>query len=191
MIDLLPQNASALEKRIDTVNASRFDLDIRISDLWDPYACPITFLPYLAFAFSVDYWDEEWSEEAKREVVAQAIKVHRHKGTPGALKDMLRAAGYGEVELVEGLDARRRDGRVIRDGTHFHSEYEHWALFNVKLQSAVSIAQAQQIKTLVNRVKREVCELHALTYDRALNLHNNVIFRNGTFTRGVVDGQSI
>ena len=191
MTNLLPQNASAMEKRIDEVNASRFDLDIRISELWTPYACPIAFLPYLAFALSVDYWDDAWSEEAKREVVAQAIKVHRHKGTPGALKDMLRAAGYGEVELVEGLDARRRNGRVTRDGTYFHSEYEHWALFNLKLLSAVSIQQAQQIKILVNRVKREVCELHALTYARALNLHNNVILRNGTFTRGVVDGQSI
>ncbi|MBV1933229.1 MAG: phage tail protein I, partial [Parvibaculaceae bacterium] len=133
MTDLLPKNASALEKRIDTVNASRFDLNIRISALWNPYACPIDFLPYLAFAFSVDYWDENWSQDAKREVVAQAIKVHRHKGTPGALKDMLRAAGYGEVELVEGLDARRRDGSVNRDGIYFHSEFEHWALFNLRL----------------------------------------------------------
>ncbi|MDF1687313.1 MAG: phage tail protein I [Parvibaculaceae bacterium] len=191
MTSLLPQNASALEKRLDTVNASRFDLNIRISELWNPYTCPIDFLPYLAFAFSVDYWDENWSEEAKREVVAQAIKVHRHKGTPGALKDMLRAAGYGEVELVEGLDARRRDGHVNRDGIYFHSEFEHWALFNLRLLSPVSIEQANQIKTLVNRVKREVCELHAFIYDRALNLHNNVILRDGTFTRGVVDGQSV
>ena len=191
MTDLLPRNATALEKRLDTLNASRLDLEVHINDVWNPYTCPIAFLPYLAAAFSVDYWDEEWSEEAKREVVAKSIKVHRHKGTAGALKDMLRAAGYGEVELVEGLDARQRDGRVTRDGTYFHSEYKHWAFFNLKLLRAVSIEQAQQIKTLVNRVKREVCELHALTYDRALNLHNNVIFRDGTFTRGVVDGQSV
>lgn len=191
MTSLLPQNASALEKRIDTVNASRFDLDIRISQLWNPYACPIDFLPYLAFAFSVDYWDENWSEDAKREVVAQAVKVHRHKGTPGALKDMLRAAGYGEVDIIEGLDAKRYDGRAQHNGTYFYSEYEHWALFNLRLHQPVSIAQAIQIKTLVNRVKREVCELHSFLYDRALNTYNNAISYDGTFTHGVVDGQTV
>ncbi|WP_218789976.1 phage tail protein I, partial [Klebsiella pneumoniae] len=26
-------------------------------DLWNPWKCPVKFLPYLAWAFSVDRWE--------------------------------------------------------------------------------------------------------------------------------------
>ena len=95
------------------------------------------------------------------------------------------------MEITEGLDAKRYDGRVQYRGTHFYSEFEHWAYYTVNMLSPVSIRQAAQIKTIIERVQREACELYALRYDRALNTHNAAITYDGSFTHGVIDGQSI
>lgn len=189
MADLLPPNASALEHRLDVSFEESIDLPVNISPVWNPATCPIEMLPHLAWGFSVDFWDEDWPEEDKRQVVALSLQVHRHKGTPGAVKDALRAAGYGEVDIIDGLDARTRDGSVLRDGRYFHSTYRNWALFRLIVHKPVSIKQAAQIRTICDRTRREVCKLLAVHFDRALNLHNAVIYRDGSFTRGIIDGE--
>lgn len=191
MADLLPPNARPLERALDAISADRFNLDPGIRLVWDPDAAPMDILPWLAYAYSVDLWDDGWSEETKRSVTAQSLLVHARKGTVGALKDAIRAAGYGECDVFDGLDARRRDGSVTRGGTHFYSTYTHWCWFTVVMHSPVSLPQAEQIRRIINLVKRESNRLHQLRYDRALNTRNGVVIRNGDFTRGVIDGQSI
>lgn len=51
--------------------------------MWD---CPPELLPWLAWALSVDLWDEEWSVERKRRVIANSFHLHRLKGTAAGLK---------------------------------------------------------------------------------------------------------
>ncbi|MBJ6889264.1 phage tail protein I, partial [Vibrio cholerae] len=65
------------------------DLPIRIKDLWDPYSCPLSLLPWLAWALSVDEWDDRWPEHIKRQVVQDSFDVHRFKGTPYAVQKAL------------------------------------------------------------------------------------------------------
>jgi len=190
MVDLLPPNASALERRLDATMEESTSLPVNISSVWDPATCPIESLPHLAWANSVDFWADEWPEEDKREVVAQSLQVHRHKGTPGAIKDAIRAAGYGDVEIIEGLDIKAHDGTYVHDGVRRYGGGGHWAWFIVTAKFPVSIAQAAKIKEIVLRTQREVCFLHSLRYDEALNLHNAAVAYDGTFTHGVVDGQS-
>lgn len=71
-----------------------------IRPLWNPATCPLDLLPWLAWAFSVDVWNSNWSEEVKRAVVATSIETHRKKGTVGAVKGALAALGAGSA-LVE------------------------------------------------------------------------------------------
>ncbi|MCW9227834.1 phage tail protein I, partial [Klebsiella quasipneumoniae] len=59
---LLPPGASALERRLAQACSGISDLNVPLRDLWNPWKCPASFLPYLAWAFSVDSWDEEWNE---------------------------------------------------------------------------------------------------------------------------------
>lgn len=66
-------------------------IDINIDTLWDPYKCPLELLPFLAWALSVDNWDDDWPEEIKRNVVAAAPEVHRKKGTVYAVEKALDA----------------------------------------------------------------------------------------------------
>ncbi|MFM9726312.1 phage tail protein I, partial [Streptomyces scabiei] len=76
---LLPPNASGLERDIEQVIVQSTDLPIRIKDLWDPYSCPLSLLPWLAWALSVDEWDDRWPEHIKRQVVQDSFNVHRFK----------------------------------------------------------------------------------------------------------------
>ncbi|MCP6111406.1 phage tail protein I, partial [Klebsiella pneumoniae] len=50
--------SSVLEQRAAAACASISDLNVPLRDLWNPWKCPVKFLPYLAWAFSVDSWDE-------------------------------------------------------------------------------------------------------------------------------------
>ncbi|WP_163351985.1 phage tail protein I [Desulfovibrio sp. JC010] len=97
---LLPPNASQLERAAS--DAARIDdLDLTpVSNLWNPWECHISVLPYLAWALSVDVWDEDWPEKVKRTVVAESIGLHWIKGTPGAVEQMCAALGY-EVDVLE------------------------------------------------------------------------------------------
>ncbi|ELI5739685.1 phage tail protein I [Vibrio fluvialis] len=89
---VLPPNASRLER--DVVEAITPPLPVSIRDLWDPWACPAAFLPYLAQSFSVDRWDSNWSEQEKRAAIDAAFFVHKHKGTISAIRRVVEPLGY-------------------------------------------------------------------------------------------------
>lgn len=98
---LLPQPTTvelALEEEM-AQKYCRLSPDI-IKALHDPWACPLEFLPWLAYAYSVDTWNDGWPEATKRSVVANSIAVHTHKGTRGGVEDALAALGV-EVTIDE------------------------------------------------------------------------------------------
>lgn len=84
---LMATGSSVLEQKAAEACAVISDLSVPLRDLWNPDACPVKFLPYLAWAFSVDSWDEDWSEEEKRSVIGEAFWLHQRKGTVAAYSD--------------------------------------------------------------------------------------------------------
>ena len=74
---LLPPNATAAEVAIEAAAARVGAVPVPIRDSWNPATCPAALLPWLGWAFSVDDWDPQWSEERQRAVVAAAVEVHR------------------------------------------------------------------------------------------------------------------
>ncbi|NBI13997.1 phage tail protein I [[Haemophilus] felis] len=102
---LLPTGSSTLEKRAATILKSAVENPIIIADLINPKRCPVHLLPYLAWAFSVDKWDENWSEEVKRLAIEQAFFIHKHKGTIAAVKRVVEPIGY-LVELKEWFNTQ-------------------------------------------------------------------------------------
>jgi phage tail P2-like protein len=65
---------------------------------------PEAFLPYLAWALSVDVWDGNWPLSRKREVVSAARSVHRHKGTIAAVRRALAALDVA-IAIVEWFES--------------------------------------------------------------------------------------
>lgn len=163
----------------------KFGLEAPIATLWDPMNCPAGILPWLAWALSVDDWDADWPEGTKRNAIAASIAIHRRKGTPRAVKDALAAAGYGTAKLIERFGWEFHDGRHLRDGSITHAPPDHWAEYRVVLTRPISIAQAARVRAILATVAPARCRLKALEFIQALNLHNNAILRDGTYTRGV------
>lgn len=94
MSNLLPPNSTALERAIaDTAQLARLAPE-GIATLWDAATCPVANLPWLAWALSVDEWDETWDEATQRRVIAASIEIHRKKGTVGAVKHALTSLGH-------------------------------------------------------------------------------------------------
>ncbi|ENG6109167.1 phage tail protein I [Serratia liquefaciens] len=94
MNSLLPSGSSPLERRAAQACAGISDLNTPLRDLWNPDRCPVKFLPYLAWAFSVDRWDEKWTPAEKRKAVKDAFYIHRRKGTIAAIRRVIEAMGY-------------------------------------------------------------------------------------------------
>ncbi|QXZ14044.1 phage tail protein I [Pseudomonas sp. AO-1] len=100
MTILLPPNAQPLEQLAAEALAQIERVPVPIRDLLNPDRCPVLMLPYLAWAFSVDRWDSEWSEATKRQVIKGSYFIHSRKGTIGALRRVVEPLGY-LIEIVE------------------------------------------------------------------------------------------
>lgn len=53
-----------------------------------------SFLPWLAWQWRVDVWDDTWPIAQQREVVKSALLLARYRGTPWAVKRALALTGY-------------------------------------------------------------------------------------------------
>ncbi|HBQ2849849.1 phage tail protein I [Klebsiella pneumoniae] len=91
---LLSPGSSVMERRLAQACSGISDLNVPLRDLWNPWKCPAKFLPYLAWAFSVDRWEEAWTEAAKRQAVSDAFWIHQRKGTVAAVKRVIESLGY-------------------------------------------------------------------------------------------------
>ncbi|MBB1525684.1 MULTISPECIES: phage tail protein I [Pectobacterium] len=97
---LLPVGSSELEIAAAKACAELSRTPIPLHQLCDPDSCPSNLLPYLAWAFSVDRWDEKWPEVIKRQAIKDAYFIHRHKGTIGALRRVVEPFGY-LIRIIE------------------------------------------------------------------------------------------
>ncbi|MFK7206848.1 phage tail protein I [Acinetobacter baumannii] len=93
-MNLLPPNTTQLEKKITEVSASALNLNGDLSSLIRIDDAPSEYLSILAWQFSVDRWQDDWPDEIKRAQIKNSIKVHRHKGTNYALRQIVESFGY-------------------------------------------------------------------------------------------------
>ncbi len=94
MNSLLPPSASDLERRLAAACSDMANLSVPLRDLLNPDTCPVRMLPYLAWSWSVDRWDEGWTESVKRKVVKDAFYIHQHKGTTTAIRRVVEPFGF-------------------------------------------------------------------------------------------------
>ncbi len=92
---LLYRTATGLERafadtdseRITTINAEL------IKAIWDPWQCPARLLAYVAWANSVEFWNDDWSETTKRAWIAVQFLFKSLRGTRKALEMAVYYAG--------------------------------------------------------------------------------------------------
>ena len=148
---------------------------------------PNDLLVLLAEKWSVtgyDGWLLAESDEAKRNLIKRAVELHRYKGTPWAIREIIRQLGFGEVDLIEGLFDKRHDGSFLRDGTYYHGDRSKWAHYQVILQQAVTNDQADLLRKTLRTFAPARCVLASLDYRTVALRHNGIATRNGQYNRG-------
>lgn len=100
---LLPPSATDHERALDLATARLGDVPVLVRQAWNPDTCPAELLPWLAWAFSVDEWQNDWTEAEKRGVIKNALYVHKKKGTLAALKRAVQPLGY-IIRIIEWFE---------------------------------------------------------------------------------------
>ncbi|KVU44757.1 phage tail protein [Burkholderia ubonensis] len=186
MPKLLPPNATMLETRTAAALAAVDALPIPIRDYWNPDRCPSALLPYLAAEVSVDGWELAESDDARRALIRGAIQLHQKRGTPWAVREVIRRLGFGEVTIVEGRRVRRRDGSVTYNGDYVHGRETAWAEYIVKLSRPITRDQADNLKAVLERYAPQRSMLVSLDYREAPIRYNGFAHRDGQYNRGSI-----
>ena len=93
-VPTLPPNTTALERAIAVACAELVNVPVPLRDLWNADRCPVNLLPFLAWACSVDRWDDAWPESIKRGTIKASYFIHKHKGTIAAVRRVVESLGY-------------------------------------------------------------------------------------------------
>lgn len=115
-------------------------------------------LPYLAEQFDVlglEGWALANTEADRRALIKQAIELHRHKGTVWAIRNAVRAVGFGECDITEGVGVDY-NGEYLYSGT---IDYEggNWATFRVIVEipntRPVTLAEFARLRAIIEAYK--------------------------------------
>jgi phage tail P2-like protein len=83
---LIPR-ATPLEAALERATAARLALPAQIlATTNDPWTCPADQLGLLAWSLSLELWDDRWPELKKRQVCADAFRLHRLKTTLAGIR---------------------------------------------------------------------------------------------------------
>lgn len=195
--DMLPHSINH-DKTIQNISQSIDDpikttendfLNVDIYSQIDTVEEPL--LSTLAWHFSLTHewlWKLAESLTAKRELLKIATKLHQKKGTPWAIRNIIRALGLGEVDIIEGGGIRYRNGSFQRNGYKNHGGFEQqWACYRIVFHQPITNDIAELLKLAIPEYAPERCKLVTLDYRAAAARHNGTIkTRNGQYTRGII-----
>jgi P2-related tail formation protein len=92
-------------------------------------------LPFLAKQFDVlgnKGWSLANTVEKQRQLIRNAVELHRYKGTPWSIKAALERIGYPGAQIQEGVgEIYYYDGTRTHNGSFTYGSAGHWAYFKV------------------------------------------------------------
>ncbi len=137
-------------------------------------------LPYFAKHFSLleDGWEFAKNEQEQRELIKQAIEIHRHKGTPWAIKRTLKLLGYGDCQLQERQSVHLHDGIHRHNRKIYYGEAGQWTHYCLIMPYAITVEEAERIKNLLLDVAPLRCKLVGIKIPLT---HNAVATHNGRY----------
>lgn len=191
MTPLLPPNATATERSIAQAAADATGLSV-FASLWNPATCPAAALPALAWALRVDEWSDDWPVETQRRVCADAIEIHRRRGTRASIERALRSVGiindaFGwTAQIDEGITGLRYDGSEIHDGARDYGSDVSWASYIVTINRPLSIAEAQIAQRVLKATAPARCELAEFNFEGSAYTYNGAQTYDGAVTHGAI-----
>lgn len=136
---LLPPNATGLEKAVSLLGLRVTNLPVPLLSLHRVDDCPVAYLPWLAWARRVEYWNPDWSATQKRQAIAQATTFNRQRGTRSSIEQLLdQVLGSTDYQLLAWH-------QLTPKGQPY--------TFSVRIDDLLSIAQLAQIHSAVDATK--------------------------------------
>lgn len=129
------------------------------------------------------YWLAE-SDQIRRRLIKGAYELHRYKGTPWAVREIVRRLGFGEVQIIEGMGNKHHNGEITRDGTYSHGHSDRWAHYRIIMNNVITNDQAALLRHTLRAFAPARCILAALDYQASALRHNGRALRDGRFNRG-------
>ncbi|EIS6522243.1 phage tail protein I [Escherichia coli] len=143
-------------------------------------------LPWLGEQFSLfgDGWELAESDDVRRTLIKSAIELHRYKGTPWSIREVIRRFGFGEVELIEGLGGLQYDGRGTFNGLYRYGDKRAWAIYRVILQRPITNDQALLLRRVLSFFAPARCHLISLDYQAVPVRYNAEAHYDGNYNYG-------
>lgn len=177
--DISLRTLGRLAGRLDNIDLSV--LMVFLVDIVDSSA-----LPWLGeqFSLSGDGWELAESDDVRRMLIKAAIELHRYKGTPWSIREVIRRFGFGEVDLIEGTGRLSYDGNRSYNGLFVHGDAAAWAVYRVILKQPITNDQAAMLRQTLTAFAPARCHLASLEYQSVAIRYNNTAIHDGSYNHG-------
>ncbi|HDY2918274.1 TPA: phage tail protein I [Escherichia coli] len=177
--DISLRTLGRLAGRLDNIDLSV--LMVFLVDIVDSSA-----LPWLGeqFSLSGDGWELAESDDVRRMLIKAAIGLHRYKGTPWSIREVIRRFGFGEVDLIEGTGRLSYDGNRSYNGLFVHGDAAAWAVYRVILKQPITNDQAAMLRQTLAAFAPARCHLASLEYQSVAIRYNNTAIHDGSYNHG-------
>jgi phage tail P2-like protein len=177
--DISLRTLGRLAGRLDNIDLSV--LMVFLVDIVDSSA-----LPWLGeqFSLSGDGWELAESDDVRRMLIKAAIELHRYKGTPWSIREVIRRFGFGEVDLIEGTGRLSYDGNRSYNGLFVHGDAAAWAVYRVILKQPITNDQAAMLRQTLAAFALARCHLASLEYQSVAIRYNNTAIHDGSYNHG-------
>ncbi|HDS5472730.1 TPA: phage tail protein I [Escherichia coli] len=177
--DISLRTLGRLAGRLDNIDLSV--LMVFLVDIVDSSA-----LPWLGeqFSLSGDGWELAESDDVRRMLIKAAIELHRYKGTPWSIREVIRRFGFGEVDLIEGTGRLSYDGNRSYNGLFVHGDAAAWAVYRVILKQPITNDQAAMLRQTLAAFAPARCHLASLEYQSVAICYNNTAIHDGSYNHG-------
>jgi len=145
-MSLLPSNATVLERALEKAGDLGIDPEV-IRGVADSARCPPNFLPWLGWAMKVEGWEAANTDEQRRELIREAIPVHKTKGTVGAIKRVLKAVR---------VNAEFKEWHQVPNAAPYTFQVTAWANDNREGEGSIlSPELGERLRALIDAAKNE------------------------------------
>lgn len=152
---LLPTGSSPLEVAAAKACAEIEKTPVSIRELWNPDTCPANLLPWLAWSFSVDRWDEKWPEATKRAVSESETLA----ATPKAVKAAYDLAN-GKYTAQDASTGRKG---LVQLSSATNSESETLAATPKAVKTAYDLANGKYTAQDATTARKGLVQLSSAT----------------------------
>lgn len=175
------QRFLVIESLLQRLNALPQNVVVILTDIVTPTAL-------MAFAdhFSLigDGWEFAKGEAEQRELIKTAIEIHRHKGTPWAIRQALQVIGFGDAVLIEHSGYRSHDGGFRHDGSDIYRSANWWE-YDLRINRPLTREQATKIRLALVEIAPARAVLKRI-FVRAVIRHDSTIRHSGDYGYGKI-----